>query len=390
MKFPEHTKAKSKQRKQIYLIIATITLLMVIIIGSFTTKLVKNGLNLRGMLMTSIGQEEQDIENLEPLYCLVMGISEDISTELTDTIMLCAYFPQEQKVSILSIPRDTFVGDDPNNTTSYDKINALYQTSPERTLQAVRELTGVDVRNYVVINNNALIKLIDAVGGIYFDVPIDMWYDDETQNLHIYLNKGYQLLNGENSVKVLRFRHNNDMSTYPPEYGEQDIGRMRTQREFIKAAAKQILSTSNILKLNELLEIVFDNVQTNLSISDLIKYVPSATEFNTDNMQTDALSGVADYLGALSFFIVDEDTSEQKVSSLFNLSINEIHENKEKFEKERKTKKNTKTENTTNTNDNNNTATDNTTDTEEITEIAPPTIKETNSLVVNSGTRKNK
>lgn len=390
MKFPEHTKAKSKQRKQIYLIIATITLLMVIIIGSFTTKLVKNGLNLRGMLMTSIGQEEQDIENLEPLYCLVMGISEDISTELTDTIMLCAYFPQEQKVSILSIPRDTFVGDDPNNTTSYDKINALYQTSPERTLQAVRELTGVDVRNYVVINNNALIKLIDAVGGIYFDVPIDMWYDDETQNLHIYLNKGYQLLNGENSVKVLRFRHNNDMSTYPPEYGEQDIGRMRTQREFIKAAAKQILSTSNILKLNELLEIVFDNVQTNLSISDLIKYVPSATEFNTDNMQTDALSGVADYLGALSFFIVDEDTSEQKVSSLFNLSINEIHENKEKFEKERKTKKNTKTENTINTNDNNNTATDNTTDTEEITEIAPPTIKETNSLVVNSGTRKNK
>ena len=390
MKFPEHTKAKSKQRKQIYLIIATITLLMVIIIGSFTTKLVKNGLNLRGMLMTSIGQEEQDIENLEPLYCLVMGISEDISTELTDTIMLCAYFPQEQKVSILSIPRDTFVGDDPNNTTSYDKINALYQTSPERTLQAVRELTGVDVRNYVVINNNALIKLIDAVGGIYFDVPIDMWYDDETQNLHIYLNKGYQLLNGENSVKVLRFRHNNDMSTYPPEYGEQDIGRMRTQREFIKAAAKQILSTSNILKLNELLEIVFDNVQTNLSISDLIKYVPSATEFNTNNMQTDALSGVADYLGALSFFIVDEDTSEQKVSSLFNLSINEIHENKEKFEKERKTKKNTKTENTTNTNDDNNTATDNTTDTEEITEIAPPTIKETNSLVVNSGTRKNK
>ena len=390
MKFPEHTKAKSKQRKQIYLIIATITLLMVIIIGSFTTKLVKNGLNLRGMLMTSIGQEEQDIENLEPLYCLVMGISEDISTELTDTIMLCAYFPQEQKVSILSIPRDTFVGDDPNNTTSYDKINALYQTSPERTLQAVRELTGVDVRNYVVINNNALIKLIDAVGGIYFDVPIDMWYDDPTQDLHIYINKGYQLLNGENSVKVLRFRHNNDMSTYPKEYGEQDIGRMRTQREFIKAAAKQILSTSNILKLNELLEIVFDNVQTNLSISDLIKYVPSATEFNTENMQTDALSGVADYLGALSFFIVDEDTSEQKVSSLFNLSINEIHENKEKFEKERKTKKNTKTENTTNTNDNNNTATDNTTDTEEITEIAPPTIKETNSLVVNSGTRKNK
>ena len=342
MKFPEHTKAKTRQRKQIYVIITAITLLMIMIVGLFCGRLVKNGLTLRGMLMTSIGQQEEDIQNLEPLYCLVMGISEDISTELTDTIMLCAYFPQEQKVSILSIPRDTFVGDDKDNTTSYDKINALYQKSPENTLKAVRKLTGVDVRNYVVINNNALEKVIDAVGGIYFDVPIDMWYDDPTQDLHIYINKGYQLLNGENAVKVLRFRHNNDMSTYPKEYGEQDLGRMRTQREFIKAAAEQILSSNNILKLNEILEIVFDNIQTNLSISELIKYIPSATEFNVENMKTEALPGVADYLGALSFFIVDENQSEQMVSSLFSLSIDEINENKEKFAEESKSKKSNK------------------------------------------------
>lgn len=342
MKFPEHTKAKTRQRKQIYVIITAITLLMIMIVGLFCGRLVKNGLTLRGMLMTSIGQQEEDIQNLEPLYCLVMGISEDISTELTDTIMLCAYFPQEQKVSILSIPRDTFIGDDKDNTTSYDKINALYQKSPENTLEAVRKLTGVDVRNYVVINNNALEKVIDAVGGIYFDVPIDMWYDDPTQDLHIYINKGYQLLNGENAVKVLRFRHNNDMSTYPKEYGEQDLGRMRTQREFIKAAANQILSSNNILKLNEILEIVFDNIQTNLSISELIKYIPSATEFNVENMKTEALPGVADYLGALSFFIVDENQSEQMVSSLFSLSIDEIYENKEKFAEESKSKKSNK------------------------------------------------
>lgn len=342
MKFPEHTKAKTRQRKQIYVIITAITLLMIMIVGLFCGRLVKNGLTLRGMLMTSIGQQEEDIQNLEPLYCLVMGISEDISTELTDTIMLCAYFPQEQKVSILSIPRDTFVGDDKDNTTSYDKINALYQKSPENTLEAVRKLTGVDVRNYVVINNNALEKVIDAVGGIYFDVPIDMWYDDPTQDLHIYINKGYQLLNGENAVKVLRFRHNNDMSTYPKEYGEQDLGRMRTQREFIKAAANQILSSNNILKLNEILEIVFDNIQTNLSISELIKYIPSATEFNVENMKTEALPGVADYLGALSFFIVNENQSEQMVSSLFSLSIDEINENKEKFAEESKSKKSNK------------------------------------------------
>ncbi len=378
MKFPEHTKAKTRQRKQIYVIITAITLLMIMIVGLFCGRLVKNGLTLRGMLMTSIGQQEEDIQNLEPLYCLVMGISEDISTELTDTIMLCAYFPQEQKVSILSIPRDTFIGDDKDNTTSYDKINALYQKSPENTLEAVRKLTGVDVRNYVVINNNALEKVIDAVGGIYFDVPIDMWYDDPTQDLHIYINKGYQLLNGENAVKVLRFRHNNDMSTYPKEYGEQDLGRMRTQREFIKAAANQILSSNNILKLNEILEIVFDNIQTNLSISELIKYIPSATEFNVENMKTEALPGVADYLGALSFFIVDENQSEQMVSSLFSLSIDEIYENKEKFAEESKSKKSNKSKKKKENDISNNTIDSITTTTSNVVD--------SNAIVVNTNT----
>ena len=378
MKFPEHTKAKTRQRKQIYVIITAITLLMIMIVGLFCGRLVKNGLTLRGMLMTSIGQQEEDIQNLEPLYCLVMGISEDISTELTDTIMLCAYFPQEQKVSILSIPRDTFVGDDKDNTTSYDKINALYQKSPENTLEAVRKLTGVDVRNYVVINNNALEKVIDAVGGIYFDVPIDMWYDDPTQDLHIYINKGYQLLNGENAVKVLRFRHNNDMSTYPKEYGEQDLGRMRTQREFIKAAAEQILSSNNILKLNEILEIVFDNIQTNLSISELIKYIPSATEFNVENMKTEALPGVADYLGALSFFIVNENQSEQMITSLFSLSIDEINENKEKFAEEAKSKKSNKSKKKKENDISNNTIDSITTTTSNVVD--------SNAIVVNTNT----
>ena len=84
------------------------------------------------------------------------------------------------------------------------------------------------------------------------------------------------------------------------------------------------------------------NIQTNLSISELIKYIPSATEFNVENMKTEALPGVADYLGALSFFIVNENQSEQMVSSLFSLSIDEINENKEKFAEESKSKKSNK------------------------------------------------
>ena len=302
--------------------------------GVLGVKIAKNGLSVKGMLMTSIGQDEKDIQNLDPFYCLVMGISEDIEAKLTDTIMLCAYYPNEQKVSILSIPRDTFVGNSTTSADSYDKINALYQTSPEKTLEAVRNLTGIDVRNYVVISNNALRDVVDEIGGVYFDVPMNMNYDDWGQKLHINLKKGYQLLDGDKAEQLVRFRHNNDGTTYPSEYGTQDIGRMRTQREFLKAAATQILSGNNIFKIDDIMQVVFENIETNLKMEDIIKYIPSATEFNPENIQSEMLPGVADYIGVLSFYVNDEEETNALVSSLFGLTEEQIEANKEKFEKE--------------------------------------------------------
>ncbi len=343
MKHSKRQKKKviTEQRKKIYIIITIITILLSILTIVFGVKIAKNGLSLKGMLMTSIGQNEEDIENLEPFYCLVMGISEDIEAQLTDTIMLCAYYPSEQKVSMLSIPRDTFIGDSTTSADSYDKINALYQKSPERTLEAVRNLTGIDVRNYVVISNNALRDVVDELGGVYFDVPINMNYDDTSQKLHIHLNKGYQLLDGDKAEQLVRFRHNNDQTTYPASYGTQDIGRMRTQREFLKAAAKQILSGNNILKIDDIVNVLFKNIETNLNMNDIIKYIPSATEFNPDNIQSEMLPGAADYIGILSFYVYDEDETNELVSSLFGISIEQIEDNKVKFAKESGRKINT-------------------------------------------------
>ncbi len=351
MKYAEHQKKKriSKQRKQIYIIITIITLLLLISTAVLANKIAQNGLSLKGMLMTSIGQNETDIQNLEPFYCLVLGVSEDIEVELTDTIMLCAYYPNEQKVSILSIPRDTFVGDSTKNVSSYDKINALYQTSPEKTLQAVRNLTGIDVQNYVVISNNALRDVVNEIGGVYFNVPMDMEYDDTSQDLHIDLKEGYQLLDGDKAEQLVRFRHNNDGSTYPSDYGMEDIGRMRTQREFLKAAAEQILSGSNIFKIDDIMKAVFENVETNLTLDELIKYVPSATEFNTENIQSEVLPGVPDYIGILSFYVSDEEETNEVVTSLFGLTEEQIEANKEKFAEESGKKVTNKTSTNTNT-----------------------------------------
>lgn len=409
MKHAQRQKKKNitTQRKQIYIIIAIITIILLTATGVLGVKIAKNGLSLKGMLMTSIGQDEKDIQNLDPFYCLVMGISEDIEAKLTDTIMLCAYYPNEQKVSILSIPRDTFVGNSTTSADSYDKINALYQTSPEKTLEAVRNLTGIDVRNYVVISNNALRDVVDEIGGVYFDVPMNMNYDDWGQKLHINLKKGYQLLDGDKAEQLVRFRHNNDGTTYPSEYGTQDIGRMRTQREFLKAAATQILSGNNIFKIDDIMQVVFENIETNLKMEDIIKYIPSATEFNPENIQSEMLPGVADYIGVLSFYVNEEEETNALVSSLFGLTEEQIEANKEKFEKEsgkkirtttntknnsssskNTTKKNTNTKSTT-TNSNKNSSNTNTSGGNTNTGKTPSNPSDNNGETGNSGSESN-
>lgn len=117
-----------------------------------------------------------------------------------------------------------------SNAKPEDKINCIYsEKAPERILEKVNELTGLNINYYCKIDNQALIKLVDIVGGVEFDVPIDMNYDDKTQDLHIHLKKGVQKINGEKAEMLLRFRHNNNGTSYPAEYGDNDFGRMKTR-----------------------------------------------------------------------------------------------------------------------------------------------------------------
>ena len=163
----------------------------------------------------TIGMLEKVADNVveaKEVYVLFMGVSTDLKQKLTDTIMLMGYNPEKQKAFIVSIPRDTFVGRNLNTATAKDKINSLYSVSPEKTVSAVEKLTNVEIDYYVMMNTDSLIKIVDILGGVQFDVPINMNYDDKSQNLHIHLKKGPQLINGKKAEGLLRFRHNNNGS----------------------------------------------------------------------------------------------------------------------------------------------------------------------------------
>lgn len=317
-------KNKGKKKRTGLKIFLVLLLIIGIAGGVFAYKVSRNGGGMQGIIATTLGHDEETKKNLPVLTFLATGQSQN----LTDTIILCTYNPQTGQASMLSIPRDTFIGSSPSRANTFDKINALYQSSPEELLEAVSELTGLEVTNYVNIDTKALRELVDTIGGVNFDVPIDMDYDDAGQKLHIHLKAGYQKLNGEQAEGVVRFRHNNDGSTYPEEYGMEDLGRMKTQRAFIAATLKQTLQANNVLKLGEFLEIANENVETNMDVNVIKDYIPYAVSVDIESIRTETLPGEPKYYNGLSFYVVDEEETEALVQEMF-LGISETEEGTE-------------------------------------------------------------
>ena len=313
---------KKKKSTILNKILILLLLILIVLVGTIIYRIKQNGGGMTGLLSTLVGHDQETLKNLEPIQVLLMGVSTDNGGQLTDTIIIGTYNPKNQSASLLSIPRDTFVGNNPKTGTGSDKINALYQKSPEKTLEKVNELTGLNIEYYMVIDNQALIELVDVIEGVEFNVPIDMVYDDTSQNLHINLKAGLQVLDGEKAEQLLRFRHGNNGETYPSEWGDNDMGRMKTQREFMIETAKQTLQAKNILKIKDIIDIAYEYIETNLSISVIKDYVPYAINLDINSIRSEVLPG-ASYGPSttpsypLWFFIADEVKTEKLIEELY-------------------------------------------------------------------------
>ena len=324
----EKKKFTKKQTIVLWSSVATIITALAVIVGIYIYKADGNikdaALN---MVADAVGDET-------PVTALIMGVSEGIDTPLTDTIILAGYNPKTQSSYMLSIPRDTYVGSNENTANGYDKINALYQKDVKKTVSAVEKLTGVKIDYYIVVKTTALVDIVDAIGGVEFNVPIDMKYDDPTQNLHIDLKKGLQKLDGAKAEQLLRYRHSNPdstgkMTTYPASYGSDDFGRMRTQREFITTTIKQMVNWKNISKIKNILSAVFDNLETNMSLGKMIGYIPSALKLDTNSIRAEQLPGESAMINNLWFYKSDSTKTCELVTELMqSLGLSEKEYNK--------------------------------------------------------------
>ena len=314
---------RNKKKKKVWKRVLLIILLILLIAGGvFAYKVYKNGGGLSGILATAVGHDENTKKNLGEFKCLVLGISTDEEGALlTDTIMVASYNPNTQKATLLSIPRDTYTGTNPRKATAYDKINSVYSRheDPQDVLDEVNEITGLDLNYYIIVKTEGFIKLVDAIGGVTFNVPIDMDYDDTSQDLHIHLKAGEQLLDGDKAEQLVRFRHNNNGTSYPEEYGDNDTGRMRTQRDFIMAVIKQTAKVENIFKLGEILDVAKENVITNIDFNVAKDYIPYAVEFNTENLLTATLPGenTNNNTAGTWVFVADEEETAVLIQELF-------------------------------------------------------------------------
>lgn len=316
MKKNEETNLKKSKK---YIILKTLLILIILSILAFVSYFIygtiKNGGGTQGLISTVMGQTQEEIKNLEPFSALLLGSSQN----MTDTIMVFKYNPQTQNAYLLSIPRDTFIGDNKYSARAADKINSVYQGKyPEKVLEAVNKVTGLNLEYYVLVDTQALKSLVDAIGGVYFDVPIDMKYTDKKQGLYINLKAGYQLLDGDKAEQVVRFRHNQDGSSYSYEYGNNDTGRMKTQRNFLKAVIKQTLTPTNILNIGKFIDIAQTYVKTNIPMSVLKQYIAPAVNFSVDNLETETIPGVNEKCNGVWIFVANKSKTKAYLTEMNN------------------------------------------------------------------------
>jgi len=189
----------------------------------------------------------------------------------TDTMLLASYDVTNQKATVMSIPRDTMV----NVNWDVKKINSVYSWNGggDKGLQSlykeISQLVGFEPDYQVVVEWEAVGKIVDAIGGVYFDVPYDMDYHDPWQDLVIEQAKGYRLLTGEDAMQVIRWRKNDKDSPYGNvQIG--DDGRMGLQQEFLKAVIKQLLTPSNIKNIGKIAQVFQESVVTDLSFQEIL------------------------------------------------------------------------------------------------------------------------
>ena len=244
-------------------------------------------------------------------YCytiLAYGVDNDAGG--SDTNMLVRFDAENKKIDVVSLPRDTLM-------SNGHKLNSSYNNGGTEKLRSnIEDMLGIPVDFYVSVDLKGFIALIDQIGGVDFDVPEDMDYDDPYQDLHIHFKAGLQHLSGQQSMEVVRFRHNSDKDN-PGYGGRQDIGRIGTQQAFLKTVAQKLMKIENVPAMAETF---LKYVKTDLTLGNLVWLANQALSMGgTDAISFATLPGDgAGWYKGKSFYTLYPEQVLEMTNSMLN------------------------------------------------------------------------
>ena len=233
-----------------------------------------------------------------------------------DTIIVASYDTKNQKVGVLSVPRDTMVDRDWSRN---GKINAaLGHGGPELLAEEITKTLGVPIDYYFHINLQGFVALVDELGGVDVDIPVDMNYDDPYQNLHIHFKKGPQHLDGQAAMEAVRYRHDNKSSVNA---NYSDLDRTKLQQQVLTGLANKVISWNSITKVQSFLNIFNTYVKTDMGMKDMLYFATQGVKLDTKNAVSSAtLEGRGDayYRASAWCMELNQDSTVKLVNELVN------------------------------------------------------------------------
>lgn len=289
-----------------------------------------------------INQNEKDIT--KEIFTVLISANDEVGIPAnyskSDANMLVIINPNTHNMTLVSIPRDSYIGN-PAYDYASDKLTHTGNNGVENTREAVEEALGIEVDFYVKVSFSSVIEIIDTIGEIEVNVPIAFCEQDENRSFDqqdlICLNIGTQTLNGKEALAFARHRYS---------YENQDLGRNQAQAQVIKGVVKQLLTAEGISKVDDVLKIVPNYVITNFSNGQLKAFIKSqvddlqpwsistlslANGLTLENIETASMPGVGTsvyYLNKQEVYALQnivEAMKEKHALKEFTFSLNALY-----------------------------------------------------------------
>ena len=309
---PKHTKKRKKRGflRRLRNAVLILLLLLALVVGGF-------------LLYVKMPQSEQPISARKPGCASILICGTDLEGVRTDSMMLLFIDREAKSLRLLSLPRDTMV----NRDNPVPKLNGAYGANGEGEkgmgflMDYVRDLVGYRPDGYMLVDLNCFSALVDQMGGVKFDVPMAMQYDDPSQDLHIDLSEGSQLLSGLEAMWVMRFRSGYTMA---------DLDRVDVQRSFLFDALKQWAKPSKLFRLPGALRLLKNNTLTDLSSRNLCWIALSAALCASGGVASDTLPGEPKYVDGGAYYVEDRAAAARLINERYNpyekeISADDLH-----------------------------------------------------------------